>query len=349
MTSVSHSEPLPQVVPRVSVVCACYNRADYIRDTIDSLLTQDLHSFEVVVVNDGSDDPRVRDVLDSYNDPRLRVIHQQNTGFTRAICRAIESSSAPIIAIQGAGDVSHPERLRRQLEFLESNQDLIGVGCSIRHVVVGGRYSGFEEIRRPKSPVAVHDDIIKNNPFTHGEVMFRRVVYDKVGGYRPFFKYAQDRDLWLRMSLHGSFGFCPEVLYDRRSFSDGGVSSSHKKGLSQRKMSYIAIECVRERREFGFDIVDIYGAEAGLFRKRTREAARMAAVTALKYLSVDMHSEASFYSEMAIRERVTLITIGTRLIVLAPWRKVVKKILCQAIEMRVVKDTRNLFSILDDE
>lgn len=55
-------------VPKVSVVCAWYNRADYIKDTVDSLLNQDFDDYEIIIANDGSPDPRVREILDSYDD-----------------------------------------------------------------------------------------------------------------------------------------------------------------------------------------------------------------------------------------------------------------------------------------
>lgn len=102
---------MTETLPKVSVVCAWYNRVDYISDTIDSLLAQDYPNFDITIVNDGSPDPLVREVLDNYTNPRLRVIHQENTGFTRAIRRAIDESDRTYIAIQGAGDISLPGRL----------------------------------------------------------------------------------------------------------------------------------------------------------------------------------------------------------------------------------------------
>lgn len=123
--------------PEVAIVCAWYNRADYIRDTVDSVLAQDFDRFEVVIINDGSPDPRVREILDSYDDPRLRVVHQENTGFTVAIRRAIDMTSAPYIAIQGAGDVSLPGRLRHQHDWLESNAGIGVVGCRVAVAVAG--------------------------------------------------------------------------------------------------------------------------------------------------------------------------------------------------------------------
>ena len=87
------------VKPLVSVCCAYYNRSEFLRSTINGLLAQDYPNFELVVVNDGSTDPAVRSILDSYQDPRLRVIHQSNTGFVAAIRRAIDESRGQYIAI----------------------------------------------------------------------------------------------------------------------------------------------------------------------------------------------------------------------------------------------------------
>ena len=137
---------------KVSVICAWYNRPAFITDTIDSLLAQDHDDFEVIIVNDGSTNPAVRETLENYDDPRLRIFHRDNTGFVKTMRFAIEQSRGKFIAVQGAGDVSYPERLRVQSALLEERPELAGTGCGIRNLWVGGDNDGkFNDLNRSET------------------------------------------------------------------------------------------------------------------------------------------------------------------------------------------------------
>lgn len=298
--------------PQVVVACAWYNRADYIRGTVDSLLAQDFDSYEVVIVNDGSSDPRVREILDSYDDPRLQVIHQENIGFVGAIRRAISLSSSPLIAIQGAGDVSYPRRIRMQAEFLQENNDIAGVGVGVKNINFGGVKDGFSRVINNEAGLFSKADFMTDkNPFTHGEVMFRREVYDVVDGYRSVFKFSQDRDLWLRMVEHKNFARIPEVLYERRSFSSDGVSGDTAKAIVQKKLSYFARQCAEEREIFGFDSVDVFQEKSIIFARKRSEVANSFAKTAIKYYGKGDSSSARFVSKMALNEKLTLMSVAS--------------------------------------
>ena len=232
--------------PKVSVCCAWYNRADYIRETVDSLLAQDLNSFEIVLVNDGSPDPRVREILDSYDDPRLRVIHQENTGFTKAIIRAISESNGEYIAIQGAGDYSYPQRLSRQANELDYNRDVSIVGSYyIQENLVNGIVKNFSVRPSIKGEIGGFE-------FSHGELMYRRSSYEEVGGYRPFFAVGQGADLWMRMLRNSNSHVVPEVLYKQYLFSDG-VSHSKKKLAFRRRLGQIRVINEHKFRKSGND------------------------------------------------------------------------------------------------
>lgn len=336
--------------PQVVVACAWYNRADYIRDTVDSLLAQDFDSFEIVLVNDGSPDPRVREILDSYDDPRLRVIHQENTGFVGAIRRAIEASDAPFIAIQGAGDMSYPSRLREQHDYLINKIELIGVSCQRENTFVGGRFDGEKSITGQGRTVIKRKDFLGGtNPFSHGEVMFRRATYEKVGGYRKFFKYAQDHDLWLRMSEYGNYALLPKVLYFRRVFAEDGIAASGIKGLVQRKFSFFAKQCARDRDQYGVDLVSIFGMQAGLFRTGDRLLAKNLSSIAAKHLYFGNRRSAFFVAHLSLTESITMQGL---IILLAAWSaihsKYIRNLIVAIIELRGFKEKRNYAPILPE-
>ena len=96
--------------PEVSVVMSVYNGASNLAATMDSILSQEGVELEFIVVNDGSTD-ETGEILDDYarRDDRVRVIHQENTGLTRALIRGCAAATGEFIARQDAGDVSLPE------------------------------------------------------------------------------------------------------------------------------------------------------------------------------------------------------------------------------------------------
>lgn len=259
-------------LPKVSVVCPIYNRTDHIGDTVESLLAQTYPNFDIVLVNDGSPDPRVRDILNSYDDPRLRVIHQHNTGFTHAIRRAVAESDGRFIAVMGAGDICAPHRLALQADFLASNPDYAIIGCEFRSAKIPSTnpdtpFHNWD--MAPGAELPAHGtlssspgaaDLKRRNAFSHGEVMIRRTHYDAVDGYRVFFANTQDLDLWLRLTERYRLGVLADFLYERRIFLADGIAPDLKKSLVQIAYSGLAKQCHSERARGRRDSVEIYGA-----------------------------------------------------------------------------------------
>lgn len=256
---------------KVSLVCAWYNRAEYLNDTIDSMLAQNFEDFEVIVVNDGSPDPRVKQILDAYSDQRLIVLHTKNQGFVKAIRYAIEQSNGEYIAVQGAGDISLPERLDAQYKVLSADQSLVAVSCQVRTTSVScdGDEREMQLTTKDYGVVGNKHFMGTENPMVHGSVMYRKSVYQAVGGYRELFKFGQDRDLWLRLTHHGDCKVLNQAYYIRRMFYSDGVATDIEKRLLQFKMTNFSKQCNRERLRVGQDFVDKYGEYSMLYFKRT--------------------------------------------------------------------------------
>lgn len=308
-------------VPKVSICCAYFNRSTYLRETLDSLLAQDYGSFEVVLVNDGSTDLEVERILSTYSDPRLRVIHQANTGFVGAIRRAIDESKGEYIAIQGAGDVSYPNRVRIQAQVLDDNLDIGIVSCRQQNLIVGGAHDGKRSLSRLVSVEPTIDILAgKHSPIIHGEVMFRRGLYDKVGGYRSFFTFSQDRDMFLRMAQFCKIRVLDEVLYQRNHFHVDGVNSNGEKAIQQRALTLFAIQCHYDRLKYGYDLLEQYGHMGFLFRKKSKKLANTAAERALECLVRGNLNGADICSRAGMDEAKTLKTIVSFLVVNAGLR-----------------------------
>tara|TARA_R110000868_G_scaffold42355_1_gene143463 strand:- start:128 stop:1147 length:1020 start_codon:yes stop_codon:yes gene_type:complete len=291
--------------PSLSVVCAWYQRPDFIAGTLDSLLRQTLADFEIIIVNDGSPDPSVQAALLGYVGSGVVVVNQENSGFVGAITKAIELAQGEFIAIQGAGDISYPERLEKQLALMHSDAGVAVVGCGYE-TLVKNNYGEDSRIRNlPAATSFELADILQGRTgFTHGSLMFRRSMLEDVGGYRRFFKYGQDRDLLIRLMEKGWVGKnVPEVLYQRYAFESDGVSGSKRKLLIQQALVSFALQCHQDRKRNGIDYVDLYGADAMLFRKPDKKLANYAAKLGLISLLVDDDHMAEEFLRISLREK----------------------------------------------
>lgn len=288
---------------KVSICVAYYNRSEYVQDCITSLLNQDYPNFEVVVVNDGSTDPNTALILDAIEDPRLKVIHQKNTGFVGAISKAIGTSTGEYIAIMGAGDVCHPMRIKMQAAVLDSDENIGVVGCLYENVYFGGPEDGKREKRtHSDKDISAKEFLSGPNPLGHGEVLYRRSIYNLVGGYRPFFKFSQDLDLWLRMVDHCNVKVLQEFLYERRLFATDGVSTDPKKLLLQKYLAQFARQCYSDRHELGYDYVERYGIHAGFFKKPSKALATNTQWHCVQSLKKQDFENARYFSELASYE-----------------------------------------------
>ncbi|MFZ1576355.1 MAG: glycosyltransferase family 2 protein, partial [Chromatiaceae bacterium] len=205
-----------KATPPVSVIMSVYNGESSLTATLDSVLAQKGVVFEFIVVDDGSTDGGGA-MLDDYarRDERVRVIHRENRGLTRALMRGCAAARGQYIARQDAGDLSLPGRLARQFAFLESNPEVVLTACGSRFVGPAGEplYEVIQQGDELQRGLEQLDSKRVRGPSHHGSVMFRRATYQAVGGYRPEFRVAQDLDLWMRLAEVGGCVAVPEVLY----------------------------------------------------------------------------------------------------------------------------------------
>lgn len=224
-----------------------YNGEKYLREAIDSILNQTFTDFEFIIINDGSTDG-TRKILESYFDPRIRLIHQENIGLTKSLNRGLKVANGEYIARMDADDISHPDRLKYQVNFLDENHGIGLVGSYASFIDEKGR-----EIQIWKTP-ETHEEIKKvfqtGNSFCHGLVLFRKECLDTVGYYREEFKYAQDYDYWLRISEHFKTANIDRVLYKNRRTAD---TISRKKLSEQLNYHLLAQQLAKERHRKSID------------------------------------------------------------------------------------------------
>lgn len=229
--------------PLISVTMSVFNEDKYLSEAIDSILSQTYQNFEFLIVNDGSS-KSVRDLLNTYSDPRLVAIDQSWLGLTKSLNNAINNSKGVYIARMDADDISLPTRFQKQVEILDNNPNIGLVGTSYVEISEKG-----EEIYKTiflADNQKLKQELLFQNQFCHGSVMFSRECLKKVGAYREEFKRAQDYDLWLRMSEYFDITNIQEILYKRRLDKDS-ISIAVKS--EQNYFARLARQCARSRRK----------------------------------------------------------------------------------------------------
>lgn len=209
--------------PLVSVLMSVYNGEEELTASLDSILSQTLQELELIVVDDGSTD-RTGELLAACSDPRLQVITQANSGLTLALNRAALQAQGRYLARMDVGDYSLPQRLERQVDFLEQHPEIAGCGSCTAWIDSRGEVIGTSQV--VTTPAAIRRGLLKMNLLSHGSVMIRRVLFQALGGYRPFFRFAQDYDLWLRISEQYRLTNLVEVLYQWQ-IAPGAISARH--------------------------------------------------------------------------------------------------------------------------
>ncbi len=211
--------------PGVSVVMAVHNGAPYLREAVQSILDQTYPQFEVIIIDDASTDA-TPEILAQLNDCRIKVLRNPTRlGLAASLNRGIREARAPYIARMDADDLSLPERLMRQRQFLEEHPDHALVGSSYYQMDAQGRIVGLVPVLTDNE--ALQAGLLEQNWFGHGSVMVRRQALLEVGGYNERFTCAQDYDLWLRLAERHKIANLPEPLYCWRR-TEGGISQARR-------------------------------------------------------------------------------------------------------------------------
>jgi glycosyltransferase involved in cell wall biosynthesis len=227
-----------------------YNGATYLNEAIDSILKQTFSDFEFIISDDGSTDDSVK-IIKSYDDNRIRLVENKNNiGQSETLNKGINLARGKYIARMDQDDISMPERLKKQLDFMENNSD-VGVCGSWLQLI--GKYKGIAESE-------TEDDLIKiklltNQNLAHPAVMIRKSTLVKYQlNYDPTFTVAMDYDLWVRMFEYCSFANLPEPLLKYRTHKN--QKSKISSGISYTEMMRV-LALLLEKMDFRFNRYDL--------------------------------------------------------------------------------------------
>ncbi|WP_266363602.1 glycosyltransferase family 2 protein [Tellurirhabdus rosea] len=200
--------------PLLTVLMPVYNAEKYLREAVESILTQTFAAFEFLIIDDCSTDGSAA-IIESYGDVRIRFLRNEtNRGISETLNRGIELATTEFIARMDADDISYPERLAQQYAYMTAHPDCALLSCAARVV---------DEARRPIRIDRFHSEYFYYNLtficwMYHPTVVYRRCAVQHVGGYR--LRYAEDHALFLELARHYKIWNLEQVLLDYRVTSE---------------------------------------------------------------------------------------------------------------------------------
>jgi glycosyltransferase involved in cell wall biosynthesis len=201
-------------IPKVSVIIPCYNRENFIRETIESVLRQTYPNIEIITIDDGCTDS-TRKILEEFRGTIKILEHpgRANRGQSASLNMGISSSNGKYIALLDSDDLFAPLKIARQVEFLEENSDIGLVYANGFAIDENGKklYQMYDETHKEESnPERVLMDcyfLVPNN------AMVRRTIFEKAGEFDEALRAGQDHDMAIRLAEVTKMAYIDEPLF----------------------------------------------------------------------------------------------------------------------------------------
>lgn len=211
--------------PVVTVLMPAYNAGKFIKEAIQSVLAQSFADFELLIVDDGSSDDTIA-VIQSFTDPRIKYIQQLHRGIASALNTGLQEAKGIYIARFDADDICMPDRLEKQVAFLETDHTYVLCGGNAEYISEAG-----EHLFNFTCTGHTHEEIARQLyvycPFIHSAVMYRKDVVMATGGYSPHAHNFEDYLLWVQLSAYGRYANLYEQLIKVR-FNPASVTIDEK-------------------------------------------------------------------------------------------------------------------------
>ena len=218
-------------MPRFSVIIPLYNKAPYVGKTVESVLGQTFGDYELIIVDNGSNDGS-HEIVAAFTDPRIKIVRlEENVGVSNARNKGVAMASAPIVTFLDADDWWEPTFLEEMAGLIERHPDagIYGTGYYIvkngkKRLAPIGVDEGFEE--GEINYCAVYAKTLCM-PLTSITVAMPKAVFDETGGFKPHLKLGEDFDLWVRIALKHKTVFLNKPLSNYNQDVDVTYRGTH--------------------------------------------------------------------------------------------------------------------------
>lgn len=238
------TEPTQECPEGVSVIIPTYNYGRYLTEAIDSALNSDYPNVEVVVVNDGSTDDTDA-ICKRYGD-RIKYIYKENAGLSAARNTGIRAATFDVVAFLDSDDVHTPQTLPVLMGALaEKGPDYVLAAARGRYILTDGSVSAEKYIYRPFPGGALTArDFVMRNRFAPSVTVVRKWVFadDKAGWFDTNLRSSEDRDMWMRVAMHGKVWHINEPIIGIRRHRGNMSSQAERMRTSKRQVFEHAIK-----------------------------------------------------------------------------------------------------------
>jgi glycosyltransferase involved in cell wall biosynthesis len=223
-------------VIHISVILAVYNGELYLKEAIDSILSQTFKNFEFIIVNDGSTDSTSA-IISGYDDPRIVCIDNElNRGLTYSLNTGLSKSKGKYIARMDADDVSFPQRLQVQFDFMEAHSE-VGICGSYIEEMFFEKPNSKKIQKFPESDIEIKSFTFFQAPFCHPTVMIRRSVLEENNLQYPDAYYrAEDYALWVKLLKYTKGYNIPSALLQYRKHEASETALADKNENEKNKI-----------------------------------------------------------------------------------------------------------------
>ena len=231
------------MTPKISVILPVFNAQIYLRESIESILSQSFTNFELIIINDGSTDQSL-EIIQSYTDERIKLINQANAGLPISLNRAIAIAQGQYLARQDADDISLPSRLAEQAAYLDEHPACALLG-SWANILLDNSPTD-RALQHPHLNGDIALKLLFFNCFVHSSVMIRKCALEKSGLYpeeRNKFP-PEDYDLWLRISKSFEVANIPKALLQYRELPNS--ISRTKLQIMQERAELMSLNAIKD-------------------------------------------------------------------------------------------------------
>lgn len=201
------------VAPLVSIIIPTYNHAAFLREALQSVCRQSFSAWEILVINNFSSDDTIA-IVESFDDPRIRLINYQNNGVIAASRnQGIALANGRYVAFLDSDDLWYPDKLKQCIPYLDNGADLVAHGLKLIGEVNGNLFCG------PKQRATFDALLDKGACITPSATMIRKSVLNKVGNFTesPEYNTAEDYHLWIKLARENvHMEFFDEILGEYR-------------------------------------------------------------------------------------------------------------------------------------
>jgi glycosyltransferase involved in cell wall biosynthesis len=212
---------------KVSILMTCFNAENFLTQSIKSILKQNFKDYELVIIDDGSTD-KSRNIINRFNNKKIRKFFlKKNIGRTKALNFGLKKCNAKYIAILDADDISNPERIKIQYNYLEENKQIDLVVTFFKQKFFNRKIKSisYNSINNFKKKLCYL------NLIAHSSVMYRKNQIKKLKIYNQKYLYAQDYEMILKFLKRNKIGIIPKYLTTVNIYKDNMSNSTKYKKI----------------------------------------------------------------------------------------------------------------------